>query len=77
MDEDDACPAESPHSFAGHVVHPGWAANYRTASESQKRDVQSDNKLYMDSTISTDDTVEDLAKKRRMLSNVSNEPAKG
>lgn len=77
MDEDSDSPAESPHSFAGHVVHPDWAANYRSAPESQIKDGRSDNNLYMDSTISTDDTAEDLSKKKRILSNLTKEGHRG
>lgn len=35
------------------------------------------NTLFMDRTISKDDTVGDLSKKREMLSKFSNEPGKG
>lgn len=37
----------------------------------------SDNALFMDSTISKDDTVEDLSKKREMLSKFAGEPGRG
>lgn len=38
---------------------------------------ESDNALFMNSTISQDDTVEDISKKRDMLSKFTNRPGKG
>lgn len=55
----------------------GNSPNHRAPARPRRPKTERDNALFMDPTISKDDTVEDLSKKREMLSKFSSEPGSG